>query len=336
LLDAGSKSQTLRDAAILYAGMGYSVLPLLGDADPARPKAPTVEWGVYQRRRAAAGELARWFEEERAGALGIVCGHLSGLVVLDFDDEALYEQFALQHPALLTTRTVGTRRGRHLYYAARGVGSRKGRGIDLLSDGRYVVAPPSAIDGHAYTILRGGRPLPLTAAQIEQLVAFVGNALPEPVVFPVGSQTTTSLQHTPMASSQHTAPLQPPPVPVAATICPPTRTAVDLITFYRALASRGGRNNALFTVACAARDAGWTAHDTIATLTDVHARQATLSAHRSEKMAGRARSNVPRVQWERVGRTSFTTRFGSASWPTICRAWCASSRRCASKASRRA
>jgi hypothetical protein len=79
--------------------------------------------------------------------LGIVTGAVSGIVVVDVDDERAHE---LVEKTCGWPRTVRakTRKGWHLYFRRPADGSRNGvrRGeaaLDVRGDGGYVVAPPS-------------------------------------------------------------------------------------------------------------------------------------------------------------------------------------------------
>src|SRR5690606_37262133 len=79
-------------------------------------------------------------------------------------------------PDLITTRTVLTRRGQHLYFRIPphlSIASRKLAGVDLLSDGHYVVAPPTVIAGHEYRLGRGGLPKTLTQDGLDRINAFL-------------------------------------------------------------------------------------------------------------------------------------------------------------------
>src|SRR5690606_14953674 len=110
--------------------------------------------------------------------LGLVTGTISQLAVLDFDDEQRLHQFLQQHPGLAQTRIV-TSAGRglpHFYYRLPKrvhVPSQRGQGVDWLAEGRYVVAPPTVVNGRAYTVQHDVEPLLLDAEQIALLAAFV-------------------------------------------------------------------------------------------------------------------------------------------------------------------
>ncbi len=172
-------SQTLLNAAEAYYYLGYSVIPLLGDVDPARPKVAARSWSVYQQRLATFNEFHNWFSPQSgAAALGIVTGRISRLVVLDFDSPDLFADFRRRFPDLLETHTVQSA-GRglpHLYFHLPPhlhLTSHKRQGVDLLSDGRYVIAPPTTINGSAYRITRGGMPRTLTTHDIQRLQSFL-------------------------------------------------------------------------------------------------------------------------------------------------------------------
>src|SRR6185503_11097147 len=147
-----------------YFHLGYAVIPLLGDFDPSRPKVAARAWSAYQQRLATLDEINQWFSPSGgAAAIGLVTGRVSRLAVLDFDSHDLFADFRRRFPDLLETRTVQSA-GRglpHLYFHVPShlrLASQKRQGVDLLSDGRYVVAPPSTINGQAYRITRGGMP----------------------------------------------------------------------------------------------------------------------------------------------------------------------------------
>ena len=100
------------------AGKGYSVIPILGDASAAEPKKPTMKWRAFQKRIADGRELESMFDS-RAGALGIVCGQISELLVIDFDDHLRYQRFCRHLPQYADSYTVKTRRGYHVYFRTR-------------------------------------------------------------------------------------------------------------------------------------------------------------------------------------------------------------------------
>lgn len=155
-------------AAILYAASGWSVIPV-----EARGKRPLMAWLEFQQRIASASEIASWFRKWPEANVGIVTGYISQIVVVDIDpqhggaqslQEMERDQGAL--PRTLEVHTGGG--GRHLYFAYPSVRlhNRVGirPGIDLRSDGGYVVAPPSVHpSGERYRWLPGQGPQDLLA-----------------------------------------------------------------------------------------------------------------------------------------------------------------------------
>lgn len=125
-----------------YNNIGLNCIPLR-KAD----KKPAVEWGKYQKERFPK---AAWLSDQILGKgynIGVVCGDTSGgLVVLDFDDLQLYEKAVKEIPALAEYPTARTKKGRHVYIRIEGGKVFKKinyKGLDILANGTYVVAPPS-------------------------------------------------------------------------------------------------------------------------------------------------------------------------------------------------
>jgi hypothetical protein len=125
-----------------YRSLGFCVIPAkYGD------KRPEVAWEPYQHRQPTDEEIARWFLDGKRHNIAIVCGKISGnLVVLDFDDTATYEKF-FDVPKIeretIVVRTGGGKR--HVYLRSTDpVPSFKIPQIKLevRSDGNIVIAPP--------------------------------------------------------------------------------------------------------------------------------------------------------------------------------------------------
>lgn len=129
------------DHALAYLSNNWSVIPI-----HTRDKRPVLSsWKPYQYTRATEEEAGRWFTGTDLN-IGIVTGSISDLTVIDCDSAeavALAESFGLP-----STWTVQTAKGRHYYFRYQS-GSRNFQkrddlpGIDLRSEGGYVVAPPS-------------------------------------------------------------------------------------------------------------------------------------------------------------------------------------------------
>jgi hypothetical protein len=157
----------LLQAALAYAAIGLSVIPIAGD------KRPVMDWKPYQSQAAAPAELTTWFGQRRYPNLGLVCGRISGgLLVLDFDHQAA-DTYRLwrEQAAPLSYRlpVVATGKGLHVYLRTGdppgnrklAVDKEKRPLIETRGEGGYVLAPPSRHpSGKMYGWLRGGPPIP--------------------------------------------------------------------------------------------------------------------------------------------------------------------------------
>jgi len=238
------------------------VIPLYGDCDYTRPKVPSIPWAIYQQYPASLNEHQQWIN---FGGLGIVTGHVSHLVVLDFDSETVFNTFKVQYPDLLDTHTVQSagRKLPHLYFKLPNhlhIDSQKGQGIDILSNGRYVVAPPTSIAGQSYAITRGGMPKTLTERDIRRIQTFI---------------KTHTTQKPSVSSNQ----------PIASKTVKATQT--DLKSIYHHLCKKGGRNEALFHTSLFARDTGWQQSETQTYLSELHSHQLTKNPHNNETIKQR-------------------------------------------------
>lgn len=181
LLAAAGAPSTV-EAARLYAGLGWSPIPLRG-------KVPAVTWKAYQSRRPLPGEISGWARRCLFGNVGLVCGPVSGgLVVLDLDGERAYIAFAACFPGLARTYTVatGSGHGRHVYLVAehlppstRAVGTPIGN-LELRAAGHQVAAPPSRhpVTGRLYRVIC---PLRVQVVpDLERLAGWIASFKPHP------------------------------------------------------------------------------------------------------------------------------------------------------------
>ncbi|NUQ03096.1 MAG: bifunctional DNA primase/polymerase [Anaerolineae bacterium] len=148
-----AQQDTILSAALAYAALGLSVIPL----DGKRPALKS--WTQYQQQRADEATIRSW----TFGNVGIVCGAVSGnLVVLDLDGAAGYAAFGATFPALAQTYTVasGGGVGRHVYFyvdvlspSVKAMNTPIGH-LEVCGDGRQMVAPPSIhpITGQPYRV----------------------------------------------------------------------------------------------------------------------------------------------------------------------------------------
>ncbi len=141
----------LLDAALAYAARGWPVFPL-------RPKgkgpliASSLGGAGYRDATCDPGQIRFWWSRHPQANIGIACGAVSGLVVLDQDlykpeAEPQLVAWETEHEPLPPTRMVLTGGGGlHLWHRHPGgiVPSRPlAPGIDIKGDGGYIVAPPS-------------------------------------------------------------------------------------------------------------------------------------------------------------------------------------------------
>lgn len=126
--------------------MGYSVIPVV-----AGQKKPAIEWKEFQKRRATKEEIESWWLRWPSSNVGIVTGAISNLNVIDLDryKNGYNEEIELKYfPESFATPTALTPRGgSHLYTIANDrILSGKADvfpGIDIRSEGNFIVAPPS-------------------------------------------------------------------------------------------------------------------------------------------------------------------------------------------------
>lgn len=190
------------EMALAYAAEGWPVLPLRG-------KVPRTENGWKNATR-DAGQIREWFTQWSDANIGLATGKVSGRVVLDVDiknnkrgDESLRALIEEHGPLPKTLHSVTASGGSH--YVLRIMPDQKVKshngvreGLDLLSDGKYFVAPPSTIDWKAYhwTESCEAAPCPTWVAALGERsstpqVAHLENRIPELIreLFSVGKES---------------------------------------------------------------------------------------------------------------------------------------------------
>ena len=132
-----------------YRDFGFSVMPI-----KRKSKKAFIKWKEFQAKRPTKRQLKAWAEDYPDVNIAIITGKVSGVVVVDADSDRgmrLIKKIGLPKD----TPTVLTNRGEHYYfrYPDYDVASRKIKklGLDIQSDGSYVMAPPSEHpDGGTY------------------------------------------------------------------------------------------------------------------------------------------------------------------------------------------
>ena len=127
-----------------YISKGFSFFPLR-----KKSKKPLFDWAVYQTRRPTQEEVSDWRSKGLLNQVAIVCGAVSGIIVLDVDDPPTFEAWIKEHnysmPPTPMVRTSGDKY--HAYFKHPGGkiknSVKKIPGADIKADGGYVVAPPS-------------------------------------------------------------------------------------------------------------------------------------------------------------------------------------------------
>lgn len=142
------------EAALTHAERGWAVIPI-----DVEGKKPLVEWGHYADtgRHPTEDEITRWWGRWPYAHIGVITGPLSGIVVVDTDNE---DAAIVAEKAGLTRTPVSvqTKKGRHFYWAfppgtdwiKNRVGSAtsdgewpRQNGLDLRGSKGYVLVPPS-------------------------------------------------------------------------------------------------------------------------------------------------------------------------------------------------
>jgi hypothetical protein len=142
---------------------------------PLRTKAARQGWKQFQTCRPTPAQLQRWFKNSTYGAYGILCGQISNLMVLDFDELESYERFITRFPHLAETYRVlsGNRGLPHLYFRVSfPVQSRSFPGGDLRGEGTYVVGAGSVIEGKTWVADNVNSPYELSEAEYQAILAY--------------------------------------------------------------------------------------------------------------------------------------------------------------------
>ena len=150
-----SQELSVRYYAECYRAKGLSVIPIDWES-----KKPTIGWKEYQTRHATDEELERWFERGDSN-IAIVTGSVSNLAVIDVDPRnGGTATIKGKHLGRATCVTGGG--GYHYYFRhfpeASSCKPGAWKGVDIKSDGGYVLAPPSrTTGGYRFT---DGEPFP--------------------------------------------------------------------------------------------------------------------------------------------------------------------------------
>ena len=142
-------------AALHYCDKGFSVIPIRPD------KKPFIQWQDFQKRRATDEEIRAWWTKWPMANVGIVTGEISGIFVIDCDNEEAYNKIQELLPDSFITCIAKTPRGYHLYLIyPKGQNISNATsiipGVDIRGEGGYIIAPPSVnVEGKVYMWLPG-------------------------------------------------------------------------------------------------------------------------------------------------------------------------------------
>lgn len=166
-----------RAYALAYAKRGWPVFPLheaLGDGQCSCGKQcgnpgkhPRTRNGLKSATTDAA-QIHKWWTDTPNAPIGIVCGDQHGLLVIDIDPrnggQETWNRIASEHDPIVTAHVRTGGGGSHIYLAAPPIpiksrGNALGPGVDIASNGHYVVAPPSLhASGARYEFAQGAGP----------------------------------------------------------------------------------------------------------------------------------------------------------------------------------
>ena len=142
-LQSKKTSSPFREASPKLYKMGYSVIPLAYGG-----KGPVIKrWTDYSKSRADKQQMLNWYNDEKSN-IGLVLGGASGIIALDFDHDVdgLHEQIkALMGPVIVAKKAE---KGFTAFFRYNGEKSHNWQKngemvVELLSDGRQTVMPPS-------------------------------------------------------------------------------------------------------------------------------------------------------------------------------------------------
>ena len=158
-----------------YLKNEYSLIPVNNE------KKSYIYWEKYQHQRADKEDIFNWYDKFTNVNIGIVTGNISKLAVIDVDDLNLLPELIKAVPEMEETTRVKTRRGYHYYFSLNGeyvksTNSLFGKRLELKSNGNYVVAPPSIIEGFKYVFeIPLSKILPIPKIFLKKEMALVSN-----------------------------------------------------------------------------------------------------------------------------------------------------------------
>jgi hypothetical protein len=232
---------------------GWSIIPLIGGDHPIYGKRPLMGWKKYQQQHCTEQHIHNWFSDD-CTAYGVVCGSISNLIVIDFDDAEMQAEFIVKYPHLLNTRIVqsGMRGTLHFYLQADfPVKTSKLRGGDLKAEGSYVVGAGSQIAGGQWRVVNDAPLYQISEAELNEFLSEFG----------VQKRVDEGLSN----------------------LAEDAKSPDDFVRIYQFIVHEfDSRNEALFRAGCYMRDEGYSLPDVLAVLASVHANQQPTHQHKAE------------------------------------------------------
>lgn len=178
------------EAALQLAGLGWHVFPVAPGSK--LPAVPAREGGRgVNDATADPAQIEAWAKRHPRANVGVACGRPSGITVIDIDpknggNETVAFRKSRQQDFIPTVLSRTPSGGWHMFYAfepmLKNSKSLLGPGVDVRTEGGYIVAPPS-IAGKPYAWL-----VPPTGAELPRMPRWALEALrPKPHAAPMRS-----------------------------------------------------------------------------------------------------------------------------------------------------
>jgi hypothetical protein len=159
-VDSSTMIHDRLETALWLLSEGCSVFPLAPRSKkPIGGPLPGGVWGEFQKRRATPEEARKWFKDCPDANLALVCGEISGVVVVDVDGEKGQAWFKVNMSKPNLFQFTSGKHKFHAFFRHPGVGFhvppsvRPVPEIDIRGDGSYVVIAPSVHpSGEIYTL----------------------------------------------------------------------------------------------------------------------------------------------------------------------------------------
>jgi hypothetical protein len=137
------------------------VVTSTGVGEDGQPFESRLKWNTLQYNKVSKDQVRKWHAQWPDSNWAVVCGRISGIVVVDVDGEEGVQSLERHHPEMAGIRTFiqKTPKGHHLFFKHPGDGVDVKsfpilHKVDVKADGGYVVISPSKIDGLPYTIFQ--------------------------------------------------------------------------------------------------------------------------------------------------------------------------------------